>query len=205
MCGPLVQRGALCKWLYESCSEHSSSSLWFGIIAGGLWVSFMLFRGSLSSVIKGRLIVDHVEHLRPFHCSPACTSPVYPPDPSPLTPSDPRGGVASSKRIPQCGASGRANPPGTEQWAGVKACLLPYSQTSPPSAARDWLTTHLLHAACPLLYCVSIINNNLARFTGMTVINTCQFKFVKGGLCVGERLCVPGLGLLSDWSWFLKM
>ncbi len=85
-CGYLVQGGALCKWWFESCSEHSSSSLWFGIIAGGLWLSFMLFRGSLSSVIKGRLIADHVEHLHPFHCSPACTSPVYPPDPSPLNP-----------------------------------------------------------------------------------------------------------------------
>lgn len=55
--------------------------------------------GSLSSVIKGRLIVDHVEHLRPFHCSSACTSPVYPLTPHPL--SDPGGGAASSERISQ--------------------------------------------------------------------------------------------------------
>lgn len=129
--------------------------------------------------------------------------------PWPLTPqplSDPGGG-ASSKRIPPCRAFSRVYPPATEQWAGVKGCLFPYSRSphhSPP-AARDWLTTHLLHAACPLLYCVSIINNNLARLTGMTVINACQFKFVKGGLCVRGRLCVPGLGLLSDRSWFLKI
>lgn len=86
VCGYLLLWGALCKLWYESCSEHSSSSLWPGIIVGGLWVSFMLFRGSSSSVIKERLIVNHVEHLRPYHCSPACTSPVYPSDPSPLNP-----------------------------------------------------------------------------------------------------------------------
>lgn len=56
----------------------------------------------------------------------------------------------------------------------------PVQSGLPPPAARDWLTTHLLHAACPLLYCVSIINNNLARLNGMTVINACQLKFVKG-------------------------
>lgn len=177
---------------------------WSGIIVGGLWLSFMLFRGSLSSVIKRRLIVDHVEHLHPFHCSPACKSPVYPPDPSPhQTLSDPGGG-ASSKRILSCRA---LTPPTTtttttttHQWGGVKA----YHTVGPPPspAARDWLTTHLLHAACPLLYCVSIIINNLACLTGMTVINACWFKFVKGCLCVG---CVHCLGLLCDSSWFLKV
>lgn len=162
---------------------------------------------SLIHAFQGLSLIRHKGEINRRSCGAPATIPLQPSmhkpclPPWPLTPhplSDPRGGVASSKRIPQCQAFGRANPPATEQWAGVKARLLPYSQTSPPSAARDWLTTHLLHAACPLLYCVSIINNNLARFTGMTVINTCQFKFVKGGLCVGERLCVPGLGLLSD-------
>lgn len=88
----------------------------------------------------------------------------------------------------------------THQWGGVKA----YHTVGPPPtpAARDWLTTHLLHAACPLLYCVSIIINNLACLTGMTVINACWFKFVKGCLCVG---CVHCLGLLCDSSWFLKV
>lgn len=126
--------------------------------------------------------------------------------PWPLTPpplSDPTGG-ASSQRILPCQAFSQLYPPAAEQWAGVKGCLVLYSRASPPPTARDWLTTHLLHAACPLLYCVSIINNNLARLNGMTVVNTCQFKFVKGGLCAGGRPCVPGLGLLSDRSRFLK-
>lgn len=88
----------------------------------------------------------------------------------------------------------------------VRWRLKPAKQSglSPP-AARDWLTTHLLHAACPLLYCVSIINNNLARRTGLTVINTCQFKFVKGGYCVGGMLSEHALRLLCDKSWFLKV
>lgn len=128
--GYLLQRGALCKWLYESCSEHSSSSLWLGMIVGGLWGSFMLFRGSLSSVIKGRLILDHVEHLRPFRCSAACTSPVYPPDPSPLNPCLNVVVVHPPKESHSVGRLAERTPL-RQQWAGVKACLLPYSRASP--------------------------------------------------------------------------
>lgn len=122
-------------------STPARSSLWSGIIVGGLWLSFMLFRGSLSSVIKGRLIVDHVEHLHPFHCSSACKNPVYPPDPSPhQTLSDPSGG-ASSKRIPPCRAFSRVPPPpfATQQWGGVKACL---TVGPPPCSCSAWLINH---------------------------------------------------------------
>lgn len=73
-----------------------------------------------------------------------------------------------------------------------------------PSSARDWLTTHLLHAACPLLYCVSTINT-LARLTRPTVINACLLEFVKGGYCVGGMLSERALRLLCDKSWFLKV
>lgn len=100
-------QGALCK--YESSSGHSSSSLWFRHYCRGLMSLIHAFQGgSLSSVIKRRLMVDHVEHLRPFHCRSAWTSPVYPLTPQPL--SDPRGGGASSKRISQCRAFSCAKP-----------------------------------------------------------------------------------------------
>lgn len=110
---------------------------WSGIIVGGLWLSFMLFRGSLSSVIKRRLIVDHVEHLHPFHCSPACKSPVYPPDPSPhQTLSDPGGG-ASSKRILSCQALPHHYSNTPMRWCKS----LPYSRASPFSCSA-WLINH---------------------------------------------------------------
>lgn len=137
---------------------------------------------------------------------PSMHKPCLPP--RPLTPqplSDPSNG-ASSERIPPCRPFSWAWPPCNKAMSWCKKPACSCTVRPPPPAARDWLTTHLLHAACPLLYCVSIINNNLACLTGITVINACQFKFVKGlCLCVGGRLCVPGLGLMADRSWCLKV
>lgn len=143
-----------------------------------------------------------MEHLWPFHCSSACTSPVYPLTPQPL--SDRRGGAASSKRITQRLMFSWAEPPSIREPVCSRTVKVPPPRLS--CAARDWLTTHLLHAACPVLYCVSIINNNLAPLTGMTVINMHRFNFVKGGLCVGQSLRVPTFGAivcLEMKSWCL--
>lgn len=137
MCGHLVQWGTLCKWRYESSSNHSSPSLWFGIIAGGLWVSFRLFRGSLSSVIKGEINRRSRGAPASIPLQPSMHKPCLPP--WPLTPqplSDPRGG-ASSKRIPQCRAFSRACPPCDRAMSWSKSHTV-----RPPPSCSPWLINH---------------------------------------------------------------
>lgn len=162
---------------------------------------------SLIHAFQELSLIPHKGEINRKSCGAPATIPLQPSmhkpclPPWPLTPqplSDPRVGAASSKRIPQSWEFDWANPPPTplkqSAAAPVQSDLPP-----PPSSARDWLTTHLLHAACPLLYCVSIINKNLARFTGMTFINTCLFTLVKRG-----SLC-SWFGSLSDRSRSLMM
>lgn len=99
-----------------------------------------------------------------------------------------------------CGASCKRIPPALSgdpppfYGAAPKACRTVLPDT--PLAARDWLTTHLLHAACPLLYCTAVINNYLAHFTGMTVIDASHLNLQIGG----GGVTVHALWLLCD-SW----
>lgn len=97
----------------------------------------MLFRGSLSSVIKGEINRRSRGAPASIPLQPSMHKPCLPP--WPLTPqplSDPSGG-ASSKRIPQCRAFSRACPPAIEQWAGVKAI-----QSGLPPSCSPWLINH---------------------------------------------------------------